>query len=110
MQLYYQKNDQDVDYQNMIIEERDQEMRQILQQQNDINQIFKDLATLVEDQGEMVDDIRSNITSSKVDVKKGGKHLEEAEESQKTGIQIALGVLAAVVTGVTASIVAVLVI
>ena len=91
------------DFQNMIIAEREQEIRQLLKQQQDVNAIFKDIATLVEDQGEVVDDIRSNITSSAKDVTKGTKFLEEAEESQKTGIKLALGILIATITTISAA-------
>ena len=91
------------DYQNVLIYEREQEIRELLKQQQEINQIFKDIAILVEEQGEMVDNIRSNITSSNKEIKEADKHLEEAEKEQKHGIKLALGVLAAVVTTISAT-------
>jgi syntaxin 7 len=97
------KHNNDYEFQNMLIEERDREIRMLLQQQKDINVIFKDLATLVDDQGEMIDDIRSNITSSNQNVKQANKDLGEAEESQKTGIKLALGILVAIVTTISAT-------
>lgn len=96
------------DFQNMVIEERNQEIRQLLIQQQEINEIFKNIATLVDDQAELVDDIRSNITSSVKNVDKGTKYLEEAEESQKTGIKLALGILIATATAVSASVLGVI--
>lgn len=96
------------DFQNMLIEERDMEMRQLLKQQQEINLIFKDMATLVEDQGEMVDDIRSNITSSTKEVDKATKFLNEAEKEQKTGLNLALGILVATMTTVSAATLAII--
>ncbi len=96
------------DFQNMIIEERNQEIKELLKQQQEINNIFKDIAILVDEQGEIVDDIRSNITSSVREVDKGTKYLGEAEESQKTGIKLTLAILVATATTVTASILGVI--
>ena len=96
------------DFQNMFIEERDGEIRQLLKQQQEINLIFKDMATLVEDQSEMVDDIRSNITSSTKDVNKATKFLNEAEKEQKTGLKLAFGILVATMTTVSAATLAVI--
>lgn len=95
-------------FQNMLIEERDMEIRQLLKQQQEINLIFKDMATLVEDQSEMVDNIRSNITSSTKDVNKATKFLNEAEKEQKTGLKLALGILVATITTVSAATLAII--
>ncbi len=88
-------SENDLDFQNNIIEERDREIRVISKQMQEVNNIMKSVAQLVDEQGDVVDTIRNNIKNSEVDVAKGKKSLEEAEESQKTGNKIALGVLIA---------------
>ncbi len=88
-------SENDLYFQNNIIEERDREIRVISKQMQEVNNIMKSVAQLVDEQGDVVDTIRNNIKNSDVDVAKGKKSLEEAEESQKTGNKIALGVLIA---------------
>ena len=45
----------------------------------DVNTIFKDLATLVHDQGEMIDSIEANVESTHVRVQEGAEQLRQAE-------------------------------
>ncbi len=45
----------------------------------DVNTIFKDLATLVHDQGEIVDSIEANVESTHVRVQEGTEQLRQAE-------------------------------
>ena len=45
----------------------------------DVNTIFKDLATLVHDQGEMIDSIEANVESTHVRVQEGTEQLRQAE-------------------------------
>ena len=44
-----------------------------------MNTIFKDLATLVHDQGEMIDSIEANVESTHVRVQEGAEQLRQAE-------------------------------
>jgi len=44
-----------------------------------VNTIFKDLATLVHDQGELVDSIEENVSSAQIRVQEGGEQLRLAE-------------------------------
>ncbi len=90
----------DIDFQNMLIDEREKEIKSISKQMLEVNSIMKSVAELVDEQGEVVDTIRNNISGSNADVKSGKKNLEEAEESQKTGTKIAIGVLIATVISV----------
>ncbi|XP_028115690.1 syntaxin-23-like, partial [Camellia sinensis] len=54
----------DIVFNEYIIEEREQGIEEIQQQIGEVNEIFKDLAVLVHEQGVMIDDISSNIESS----------------------------------------------
>lgn len=48
----------------------------------DVNQIFKDLAAMVHDQGEMVDSIEANVESASIHVNEGADDLRMAERYQ----------------------------
>ncbi|GMH09114.1 hypothetical protein Nepgr_010954 [Nepenthes gracilis] len=67
-----------------IIEEREQGIQEIQQQIGEVNEIFKDLAVLVHDQGVLIDDISSNIESSHVATLQGTTHLAKASKTQKS--------------------------
>ena len=45
----------------------------------DVNTIFKDLATMVHEQGEMVDSIEQNVESTNIRVHEGTDQLRQAE-------------------------------
>ena len=45
----------------------------------DVNTIFKDLATMVHEQGEMVDSIEANVETTSVRVHEGTEQLRQAE-------------------------------
>ncbi|KAL0304860.1 UNVERIFIED_CONTAM: syntaxin, partial [Sesamum calycinum] len=53
--------DNEIAFNEAIIEEREQGIKEIQQQIGEVNEIFKDLAVLVHEQGTMIDDIGSNI-------------------------------------------------
>ncbi|KAG2461055.1 STX12 protein, partial [Polypterus senegalus] len=44
----------------------------------DVNQIFKDLAVMIHDQGEMIDSIEANVESAEVHVERGTEQLQQA--------------------------------
>ena len=48
----------------------------------DVNQIFKDLAAMVHDQGELVDSIEANVETSSIRVSEGTEQLRQAERYQ----------------------------
>jgi syntaxin 7 len=66
-----------------LIEERDQGIRKIESTVLTVNEIFTDLAQLVEEQGHMVDNIEANIVSTESNVKQGTTELRKASEYQK---------------------------
>jgi len=60
------------------LEERERAMRQLESDITDVNTIFKDLATMVHEQGEVIDSIESNIESTAVHVTTGAEELRQA--------------------------------
>ncbi|KAH9318369.1 hypothetical protein KI387_020138, partial [Taxus chinensis] len=74
----------DVMFNEVIIEERNQGIKEIQQQIGEVNEIFKDLAVLVHDQGVMIDDIDSSIESSYSATVQAKSQLAKASRSQKS--------------------------
>jgi len=60
------------------LEDRERAMRQLESDITDVNTIFKDLATMVHEQGEVIDSIESNIESTAVHVTTGAEELRQA--------------------------------
>ncbi|KAL9251849.1 Syntaxin-22-like protein, partial [Drosera capensis] len=76
--------DNEIVYNEAIIEERDQGIQEIQQQIGEVNEIFKDLAVLVHDQGIMIDDIGSNIENSSAATAHGRSQLAKALKTQRS--------------------------
>lgn len=74
----------EVVFNEAIIEEREQGIQEIQQQIGEVNEIFKDLAVLVHEQGVMIDDIDSNIESSYSATVQAKSQLNKASKSQKS--------------------------
>lgn len=72
-----------IEYQNNMIQQRDQEISRIESGILDINSIFKDLSSLVVDQGQMINTIESNIYNVETNVKLGSQELTRALEYQR---------------------------
>lgn len=85
----------DMEFQDNLINERNKEILEISKEQYAIHEMMQTLGSMAEEQGEIVDSIRHNITNTDKNVEKSNKDLGEAEESQKTGNKIAIGVLIA---------------
>lgn len=66
-----------------LIEERDQAITEITGQIGEVHQIFQDLAVLVHDQGEMLDDIESNLTRAGTQTQDAHIQIVRAERSQR---------------------------
>merc|ERR1711936_410108 len=62
--------------------ERERAVTQLEADIGDVNQIFKDLAAMVHDQGEMVDSIEANVESASIHVNEGADDLRMAERYQ----------------------------
>lgn len=76
-------NDDDIAYQDQLIEERHKEITELLKMQMECNELMGHIAHLVSDQGFIVDDIWSNIKDSSKNVDDGKESLGKAEDYQK---------------------------
>jgi len=65
-----------------LMEEREKAVRQLEADITDVNQIFKDLASMVHDQGEIVDSIEENVESASISISAGNEQLRQAERYQ----------------------------
>ncbi|XP_028100428.1 syntaxin-22-like isoform X2 [Camellia sinensis] len=74
----------DIVFDEAIIEEREQGIKEIQQQIGEVNEIFKDLAVLVHEQGVMIDDISSNIESSHAGTAQATCQLAKASKIQRS--------------------------
>ncbi|KAN0029837.1 hypothetical protein ACTA71_007974 [Dictyostelium dimigraforme] len=72
------------EYQNSIIQERDEGIRKIEQSIVEINEIFVDLSGLVAEQGVMINTIEASLESTAINTKEGVNHLREASKNQKS--------------------------
>ncbi|KAL8139979.1 hypothetical protein V2J09_006000 [Rumex salicifolius] len=75
----------EVAFNEAIIEEREQGIREIQSQIGEVNEIFKDLAVLVHEQGVTIDDISSNIESSAGAAIQAKQQISKAAKSEKSG-------------------------
>ncbi|CAN8325013.1 unnamed protein product [Cochlearia groenlandica] len=76
--------DNEIAFNEAIIEEREQGIQEIHQQIGEVNEIFKDLAVLVHDQGTMIDDIGTHVDNSHAATAQGKSHLANAAKTQKS--------------------------
>ncbi|KAI0345639.1 t-SNARE [Trametopsis cervina] len=74
---------QELIYQESVIQEREAEIREIETGIHELHQIFRDLGTLVQEQGGMLDNIESNISSIAVDTAGASEELTTAHEYQR---------------------------
>ncbi|KAK2665962.1 hypothetical protein Ddye_004536 [Dipteronia dyeriana] len=76
--------DNEISFNEAIIEEREQGIRDIQEQIGEASEIFKDLAVLVHEQGVVIDDIHSNVDSSSTATTHARVQLVKASKSVKT--------------------------
>merc|ERR1711893_253338 len=62
------------------LQERERAMRQLESDIVDVNTIFKDLAAMVHEQGDLVDSIENNVEAAEVRVTEGTDQLRQAEQ------------------------------
>ncbi|KAL7634018.1 UNVERIFIED_CONTAM: hypothetical protein RMT77_015979 [Armadillidium vulgare] len=67
----------------LLIEERDKSVQNILRSTLDLNQLFRDIAHLVTEQGTVVDQIENNIVQTSYKVHEGAQQLKKAEQHQR---------------------------
>jgi len=65
------------------MQERENAIVQLEADIADVNMIFKDLASMVHDQGEIIDSIENNIETAVVDIQGGNEQLRQAREHQQ---------------------------
>lgn len=64
------------------LREREAALRKLESDITDVNTIFKDLAVMVHDQGEIIDSIESNVENVQIRVSEANTHLESAKKNQ----------------------------
>ncbi|EGC38378.1 hypothetical protein DICPUDRAFT_148991 [Dictyostelium purpureum] len=72
------------EYQNSIIQERDEGIRKIEQSIVEINEIFLDLSNIVAEQGVMINTIEASLESTAMNTKEGVVHLQKASQHQRS--------------------------
>ncbi|KAK7205576.1 t-SNARE [Myxozyma melibiosi] len=75
---------EEIDFQNSLIAEREIEIQGIEQGISELNEIFRDLGTMVTEQGVMIDNIESNITSVADHTQNASAELTKASRHQKS--------------------------
>lgn len=74
----------EIDFNNALIEEREAGIAEIQTQIGEVNEIFQDLAVLVNEQGTMVDDIEANIIRTSAKTKEAKSELVKADNHQRS--------------------------
>ncbi|XP_046544127.1 syntaxin-16-like [Haliotis rubra] len=80
-----------------IVQTREKEVSQIVRSIMDLNEIFKDLSSMIVDQGSLLDRIDYNIEHSSVAVEKGLQQLQKAEKYQKKNRKMYIIIILAVI-------------
>nr|CAG8491227.1 8508_t:CDS:2 [Entrophospora candida] len=81
--LQLQVLDNEIEYNESLIAEREGEIREVEQGINELNEIFRDLGTLVTEQQSMLDNIESNVTNIAVNVRSAADELNQADKYQR---------------------------
>ncbi len=99
--------DGEIEYNNALIAERDAGIAEIQSQIGEVNEIFQDLAVIVNEQGTMVDDIEANIVRTSAKTREARQELVKAETHQRAArskllwlLLIAVVVLAIIILAV----------
>lgn len=75
---------QELDVNEALIQERKDDMEQVHSKIVQVNDIFKDLANMVEDQGEQIETIRGDLQVAEKKTESGVKELDKASGYQKS--------------------------
>lgn len=73
----------EVDFQESLIVERESEIRRIEENVNELNVLFRDVATMVHDQGTVLDSIADNVEDVRTDTRGADVELRQASRYQK---------------------------
>ncbi|KAF8092242.1 hypothetical protein N665_0420s0009 [Sinapis alba] len=99
----------EISFNEAVIEEREQGILEVQQQIGEVNEIFKDLAVLVHDQGAMIDDIGSHVENAHSATAQGRSHLVKASRTQRSNsslmclLMVIFGIVLLIVVIVLAS-------
>jgi len=74
----------EVDYQENLIIEREGEIRQIEQSVGELNELFRDVAHIVREQGDMIDTIDVNVEHTLTDTRGADTELRSASRYQRS--------------------------
>jgi len=80
-QLMQLENDRE--FNDALIEDREKDIKKIEKSIVEVNEIFTDLANIVQEQGYMIDNIESNITNTEVATSQGVVELQQASKHQR---------------------------
>ncbi|XP_039046733.1 syntaxin-22-like isoform X2 [Hibiscus syriacus] len=83
--------DNGIAFNEAIIEEREQGIQEIQQQIGEVNEIFKDLAVLVHEQGTMIDDIGTHVENSLAATVQAKSQLVKAAKTQRSNSSLDSG-------------------
>uniref|UniRef100_UPI00358EBC6C syntaxin-16 isoform X2 n=1 Tax=Myxine glutinosa TaxID=7769 RepID=UPI00358EBC6C len=72
-----------VEHNSLLVTEREREIRHVLQSIFELNEIFRDLADMIVEQGTVLDRIDFNMEQTCVKTQEGIKQLQKAEKYQK---------------------------
>ncbi|KAF9937687.1 hypothetical protein BGZ65_001175 [Modicella reniformis] len=94
--------DNELEYNESMITQREDEIREIEHGITELNEIFRDLGSMVHEQGDMLDSIESNVTSISMTTHSAAEELTTASEYQKKARNKSCYILiiAAMVTGI----------
>ncbi|EPT00245.1 hypothetical protein FOMPIDRAFT_1163240 [Fomitopsis schrenkii] len=106
--LQNQLSPQELVFQESLIQEREEEIREIETGIHELSEIFRDLGTLVQEQGGMLDNIESNISSIAVDTAGAAEELSTAHEYQRKAGRRALCLMMILVVVVAVVLLAIL--
>ncbi|CAL1713533.1 unnamed protein product [Somion occarium] len=106
--LQTQLSPQELAYQESLIQEREEEIREIETGIHELSEIFRDLGTLVQEQGGMLDNIESNISSIAVDTAGAAEELTTAHEYQRKAGRRALCLMVVLVIVIAVVLLAIL--
>ena len=73
----------EVDFQDSLIVEREAEIRNIEQGVTELNELFRDVAHIVTEQGEVLDTIANNVENTRSDTRGADLELRSAARYQK---------------------------
>ncbi|KAI6859822.1 t-SNARE [Hortaea werneckii] len=77
-------NQDEVDFQESLIIERESEIRNIEQSVGELNELFRDVAHMVHEQGTNLDVIADNVTNTRDDTRNADSQLRTASRHQKS--------------------------